>query len=72
MLALGIGINAAIFSIRPIMGRLYTPKEYSALETDTVLISSRFWKEPLGGDPYPDRSVQVPDARRRSTITPAA
>jgi putative ABC transport system permease protein len=38
--------------IRPVMGRLYTPKEYSVLNTDSVLISSKFWKEQLGGDPH--------------------
>lgn len=41
----------SMMGILPIMGRLYTPKEYAALETGTVLISSNFWKEQLGGDP---------------------
>jgi len=41
----------SVMGIRPIMGRLYTPKEYSALDTDSLLISSKFWKEQLGSDP---------------------
>jgi len=41
----------SVMGIRPIMGRLYTPKDYSVLETDSVLISSKFWKERLAGDP---------------------
>jgi len=42
----------SVMGIRPIMGRLYTPKEYSVLESGSVLISSKFWKEQLGGDPH--------------------
>jgi putative ABC transport system permease protein len=42
----------SLMGIRPIMGRLYTPQEYSVLNTDTLLISSKFWKEQLGGDPH--------------------
>jgi predicted permease len=42
----------SVMGIRPIMGRLYTPKEYSVLDADVVLISSKFWKEQLGGDPH--------------------
>jgi predicted permease len=42
----------SLMGIRPILGRLYTPTEYSVLETDSVLISSKFWKEQLGGDPH--------------------
>jgi putative ABC transport system permease protein len=41
-----------VMGIRPIMGRLYTPAEYSVLESGSVLISSKFWKEQLGGDPH--------------------
>jgi putative ABC transport system permease protein len=42
----------SVMGIRPIMGRLYTPKDYSVLNTDSVLISSKFWKEQLGSDPH--------------------
>jgi len=42
----------SVMGIRPVMGRLYTPAEYSVLESGSVLISSKFWKEQLGGDPH--------------------
>jgi predicted permease len=41
----------SLMGIRPILGRLYTAEEYSVLDTRSVLISSKFWKEQLGGDP---------------------
>jgi putative ABC transport system permease protein len=42
----------SVMGIRPIMGRLYTAEEYSVLDTDSVVISSKFWKEQLGGDAH--------------------
>ncbi|HVH88779.1 MAG TPA: ADOP family duplicated permease, partial [Terriglobales bacterium] len=42
----------AVMGIRPILGRLYTPREYTYLQNDTILISWKFWKEQLGGDPH--------------------
>ena len=42
----------SVMGIRPIMGRLYTPAEYSVLDSGSVLISSKFWKEQLEGDPH--------------------
>jgi putative ABC transport system permease protein len=42
----------SVMGIRPVMGRLYTPAEYSVLDSGSVLISSKFWKEQLGGDPH--------------------
>ncbi len=42
----------SVMGIRPILGRLYTPKDYSALDTGSVLISAKFWKEQLGSDPH--------------------
>jgi putative ABC transport system permease protein len=42
----------SVMGIRPILGRLYTANEYSVLDTSSVLISSKFWKEQLGGDPH--------------------
>jgi putative ABC transport system permease protein len=40
-----------MFGIRPYMGRLYEPREYTYLENDTLIVSYRFWKNQLGGDP---------------------
>jgi predicted permease len=37
--------------VRPYLGRLYEPHEYSYLENDTIVISYRFWKTQLGADP---------------------
>jgi len=37
--------------VRPYLGRLYEPREYSYLENDTIVISYRFWKTQLGADP---------------------
>ncbi len=37
--------------VQPLMGRLYTPAEYH-IDGGEVVISYRFWKEQLGGDPH--------------------
>jgi len=37
--------------IRPFLGRLYEPREYTYLENDTLIVSYNFWKNQLGGDP---------------------
>lgn len=42
----------SVMGIRPILGRLYTPQEYATLDTNALLISAKFWKEQLGGDPH--------------------
>ena len=42
----------AMFGIRPYIGRLYEPREYTYLENDTLIVSYRFWKNQLGGDPH--------------------
>ena len=42
----------SVMGIRPILGRLYTPAEYSVLDSGSVLISAKFWKEQLKGDPH--------------------
>jgi hypothetical protein len=42
----------SVMGIRPIMGRLYTPAEYSVLDSGSVLISSKFWNKQLSGDPH--------------------
>ena len=40
-----------VLGIRPVLGRLYTPEEYNSLQNSTMVISFKFWKEQLGGDP---------------------
>jgi len=42
----------ATLGIRPYLGRLYEPREYTYLENDTLIVSYRFWKSQLGGDPH--------------------
>jgi hypothetical protein len=46
----------AMLGIRPYLGRLYEPREYTYLENDTILVVSyRFWKDQLGSDPIRHR-----------------
>lgn len=40
-----------MLGIRPYLGRLYEPREFTYLENDTLIVSYRFWKNQLGGDP---------------------
>ncbi|HLW34634.1 MAG TPA: ABC transporter permease [Chthoniobacterales bacterium] len=40
-----------MLGIRPYLGRLYEPREFTYLENDTLVVSYRFWKNQLGGDP---------------------
>ena len=40
-----------MLGIRPFLGRLYEPREYTYLENDTLIVSYNFWKNQLGGDP---------------------
>jgi len=42
----------ATMGIRPYLGRLYEPREYSYFKNDTMVVSYRFWKTQLGGDPH--------------------
>lgn len=52
----------SMVGIRPALGRLYTPEEYTSLHNSTVLISWKFWKEQLGGDPHViGRSIRIED-----------
>jgi predicted permease len=49
-----IGATQEFFStvgLKPVLGRLYTDKEFATLDSGTILIAERFWKEQLGGDP---------------------
>ena len=39
------------FGIKPYLGRLYEPREYTYLENDTLIVSYRFWQNQLGSDP---------------------
>jgi putative ABC transport system permease protein len=41
-----------MLGIRPYLGRLYEPREYTYLENDTLIVSYNFWKSQLGGDPH--------------------
>lgn len=42
----------ATLGIRPYLGRLYEPREYTYFKNDTMVVSYRFWKNRLGGDPH--------------------
>jgi putative ABC transport system permease protein len=39
-----------MLGIRPFLGRLYEPREYTYLQNDTILVSYRFWRNQLGSD----------------------
>jgi putative ABC transport system permease protein len=41
-----------MLGIRPYLGRLYEHREYGYLENDTMVVSYRFWKNGLHGDPH--------------------
>jgi len=40
-----------MLGVRPLLGRLYTPEEYH-IDGGNLVISYRFWKRQLGGDPH--------------------
>lgn len=42
----------ATLGVRPYLGRLYEPNEYTSLHDDSIIVSYRFWKNQLGGDPH--------------------
>jgi putative ABC transport system permease protein len=42
----------SMLGIRPYLGRLYEPREYTYLNNDTIVVSYRFWKNQLGSDPH--------------------
>ena len=53
-LLLCTGVSESFFSMLDVpiyMGRYYTADEYTRLNSGTILISYRFWKTKLGGDP---------------------
>ena len=41
-----------LLGIRPYLGRLYEPREYTYLQNDTLIVSYGFWRNQLGGDPH--------------------
>jgi predicted permease len=52
----------ATFGIRPYLGRLYEPREYTYFKNDTMLVSYQFWKSQLGGDPHViGRTIRLQD-----------
>jgi putative ABC transport system permease protein len=40
-----------VLGMKPILGRLYTEKEFATLDSGTLIISERFWRDELGSDP---------------------
>jgi len=52
----------SVMGIRPVLGRLFSPQEYTSLHNHTVLISRKFWQQQLGGDPHViGRSIRIED-----------
>ena len=41
-----------VLGIRPALGRLFVPGEFHDLHNETLIISWKFWKNQLGGDPH--------------------
>ena len=42
----------AMLGVHPHLGRFYDPSEYARLESGSIVISYRFWKNQLQGDPH--------------------
>jgi putative ABC transport system permease protein len=42
----------ATLGVHAYLGRLYEPRDYTYLENDVMVVSYRFWKNQLGGDPH--------------------
>ncbi|HTI65327.1 MAG TPA: ABC transporter permease, partial [Gemmatimonadaceae bacterium] len=42
----------AVMGVRPALGRLFLPSEFHDLHNETLIISWKFWKNQLGGDPH--------------------
>ena len=52
----------AALGVRPYLGRLYEPREFSYLKDDTMVVSYWFWKTKLGGDPHViGRTIRLQD-----------
>ncbi|HEY2854467.1 MAG TPA: ADOP family duplicated permease, partial [Gemmatimonadaceae bacterium] len=41
-----------VLGIRPLLGRWFVPDEFHDLHNSTLLVSYKFWKTQLGGDPH--------------------
>ncbi len=41
----------AALGVQPYLGRLYEPREFLSLNNESMVVSYRFWKNQLGGDP---------------------
>lgn len=41
-----------VLGVHAYMGRLFTPEEFKSLQNSTIVISYKFWKNQLGGDPH--------------------
>jgi len=51
-----------VMGIKPVLGRLFTPEEYTSLHNSTVLISWNFWQREFNGDPnIIGRSIRIED-----------
>ena len=42
----------SLLGIRPYLGRLYEPREYTYLENGSIIVSYGFWRHQLAGDPH--------------------
>ena len=52
----------ATLGVHAYLGRLYEPHEYTYLENDAMVVSYRFWKNQLGGDPHViGRTIRLQD-----------
>jgi putative ABC transport system permease protein len=52
----------ATLGVHAYLGRLYEPRDYTYLENDVMVVSYRFWKNQLGGDPHViGRTIRLQD-----------
>jgi predicted permease len=42
----------SVLGTQPYMGRVFVPEEYKSLENSSIVVSWKFWKNQLGGDPH--------------------
>ena len=42
----------SVLGIQPVLGRVFVPGEFHDLANETALVSWKFWKNQLGGDPH--------------------
>ncbi len=41
-----------VLGVHPLLGRQFAPSEFKYLENTTIVVSYKFWKNQLGGDPH--------------------